>query len=611
MNAKADYFFEVSYEVANKVGGIYAVITSKAPVMAEKYKQGFIPVGPWIKGKSNLEFSENDAKTSEFGEVFEKLKSNGIVCHIGTWDIPGSPTTILIDNEKYYNSNKNQIKTDLWNQYGIDSIRADCWFDDPVVFSYAAGIVIDEISKKMNSKLCVAQFHEWMTGAGLLYLKHVKSKVGTVFTTHATMLGRTMAGVNENLHEEIEQGLKRGTSVDPQKAYHYGIESKHLTEIACAKNADVFTTVSKTTAREAEYLLGVKPEVILSNGLSMATYPSMEDLSYVHKKYKMKITNFLRAYFRPFYDVNLVDPRIMFISGRYEYHNKGADMFTESLGRLNQKLKDEGSEKDVFVFYLIPADISGENIDVLKNVTLFNEIENYVDDLLPELKHSIMGAITRGKDLIEQIDEGITSTHIQEIKKQMHEFRSKTGQVPPLCAFNLNYDVSGDSILNGFKANGLLNRKEDRVKVIFYPAYLSNADRLISINYNSFIIGSSFGIFPSFYEPWGYTPVECAANGCLSITTDYSGFGKFIDENRVAAVNDKKDRGIYILKRENQKYDNCVESLKNRLYDVVHMTKNEIVEEKHIANRLAYLTDWKYLGENYIRAHNLSLKKNS
>ncbi|MCK4967977.1 MAG: glycogen/starch synthase, partial [Candidatus Aenigmarchaeota archaeon] len=606
---KADYFFEVSYEVANKVGGIYTVITSKAGIMAEKYGSGFMPVGPWIEGKSYLEFSEKDA--GEFKDVFDKLAKRGIICKFGTWGILGSPNAILIDSSEFFKKNKNQIKTDLWNQYGIDSIRADCWFDDPIVFSYAAGILIDEISKKYKNKKCVAQFHEWLTGAGLLYLKNVKSKVGTVFTTHATMLGRTMAGVNENLHEKIETGLKHGITMDPQKAYHYGVESKHLTEIACAKNADVFTTVSKTTAKEAEFLLGRKPDVVLPNGLNLSKYPSMEDLSVLHKKYKMKITNFLRAYFRPYYDINVVDPRIMFISGRYEYHNKGIDMCVESLGRLNNELKNSGSKKDVFVFFLIPADINGENVEVLKNVTLFNEIENYVDDLLPEIKHSVIGAITRGVELIGQIKDSITETHLQEIKKQMHEFRSKVGQIPPLCAFNLNYNLDDDSIIKGFKANGLLNRKEDRVKVIFYPAYLSNADRLISINYNSFIIGSSMGIFPSFYEPWGYTPVECAANGCLSITTDYAGFGKFIDENRITALNDKKDHGIYILKRENTSYDVCVETMKKKISDIVHMTKNEIVEEKHIANRLAYLTDWKYLGENYIEAHNIALKKNN
>ena len=606
MDARADYFFEVSFEVANKVGGIYTVIASKAPVMLEKYNAGYITIGPWFEGKSKLEFTEKDA--GEFKDAFMKLKSRGIKCHLGTWNIDGNPRAILIDFSVFAEKNKNQIKTDLWKKYNIDSIRADSWFDDPVCFSHAAGMLIDEISKKLKPKKCVAQFHEWMAGAGLLYLKSAKSNVGTVFTTHATMLGRTMAGVNENLHAEIESGLKKGITIDPQKAYHYGVEAKHLTEVACAKNADVFTTVSKTTAKEAEYILGKTPAVILPNGLSISNYPSMEDLSYMHKQNKTKIMNFLRAYFRPYYDVNLEDPRIMFIAGRYEYHNKGLDVFTESLGRLNQKLKNEKSDKDVFAFFLIPADADGENVDVLKDITLFKEIENYVDDLLPGVKHALINAITRGKDIREALKEHLTEKRIQEIKKQMIVFRSKEGHTPPLCAFNLKYDASNDSTIKGFKANGLLNRDEDRVKVIFYPAYLSNADRLLSLNYNAFLIGSSLGVFPSFYEPWGYTPVECAANGCLSITTDYAGFGKFIDENRKIALNDKKDRGIYILKREGKKYENCVEDLKNKLYEIITMNKNEIVEEKQIANRLAQITDWKVLGENYIKAHNAAIK---
>jgi len=145
----------------------------------------------------------------------------------------------------------------------------------------------------------------------------------------------------------------------------------------------------------------------------------------------------------------------------------------------------------------------------------------------------------------------------------------------PLCAFDLNYGQ--DEILSALWDNGLRNREQDRVKVVFYPTYLSVGDRLLSMDYNDFIVASSAGIFPSYYEPWGYTPVETAANGALSITTDMAGFGKFLQDK----TEEDERKGIKVLEREGRSDEVVAEDLAEMVEDFVTYPKTEITERKH------------------------------
>ncbi|MFH1127531.1 MAG: glycogen/starch synthase [archaeon] len=600
VGAAGDFLFEVSYEVANKVGGIYAVIRTKSEQMMKYYGNNYYVIGFYIPEQAKVEFEEEDPKGLK--KTFLKLEKMGIKCHFGKWVTAGGrPNCILLDINGYKHR-LNDIKTELWMKYKIDSLRSDSWFGDPVVWSYAVGLLLEMLEKDLGLKNAVAQFHEWMAGVGLLYLKSKDSKIATVFTTHATMLGRTMASYTDSLVDEIDEGLKSGRTVDPKKAYEYSVEAKHLTGAACARTCDVFTTVSETTAREAEYILSKKPDVVLPNGLDLGTYPSMEECVYLHRKYKGKIMEFLSAYFKPYYEVNLNDPRIMYISGRYEIRNKGIDIFVRSLSKLNNELKGKNSNTNVFAFILIPANTKSENHEVLENLSLFSGMREYVDDLSVDIRANMLDSLTSGKTDI-RISDYLTEYQKIEVKKLATSFKSRSGRSPPLSAFDL-YDQGG-LILKMLAENGLLNREEDRVKVIFYPAYLSNSDRMLSLSYNSFTIGCSLGVFPSSYEPWGYTPLETIANGALTVTTDLAGYGKFMEKH----VKGQKDSGIYILKRSEKKDNEVVDDLKNVLLEVVRLDKSEIISRKHNAKKLSLVADWKNLAGNYIVAHNMALKK--
>ncbi len=579
-----DNFIEVSFEVSNKVGGIYQVLKSKAAKMEEYYDGNYYTIGFY-----NEENAEKDFAPRECPPAAEKLKEleeeEGIKVHCGVWRISCQPSCILIDPSEMDKS-ADDIKTELYEEYNVDSIAAGPEFDEPVKWSYAAGKVIEKLEGELEGDT-VVQLHEWLSGPALLNFDSP-----SVFTTHATVLGRTLSSADFDLQGAVEEG-----EVDDSLAAEHGVKAKHETEKAAAKNADVFTTVSETTGNEATAVLDVEPGKILPNGFNVDEFPSLEELSYQHTKKKEKMKEFLRAYFEPYYDVDLEsDPRILFISGRYEFHNKGIDTFIDALAELNGKEGDE-----FFVFFFIPTDVRGVKPEILENMSLYQELEDYVDSVMPKIQHSLLNSLTSGDDPGDRLKKLVedTSAGLESLQRDFHERR---GRNPSNCAYDLNYPK--DEILEHMYEKGLTNAEDDRVKVVFYPTYLSMGDKLLSMGYKDAIVACSAGIFPSYYEPWGYTPVETAANGALSITTDMAGFGQFLME----AAPEEDRKGIRVLERRNIPDDEAASKLADMIDDIVSYSKTEITERKHNARRLAQLTSWGELGKNYKEAHEMALE---
>lgn len=594
---KADFVFEVSYEVCNKVGGIYAVLKTKAPYMVEQYGDAYFVVGFYDEKKAKIEFEEKDPHDG-LGRVFDSLKKEGITCFYGEWIIPGRPKTILVDSSKFMKEADN-IKKQLWDSGKVDSLHADATFIEPVVWSYAVGKLLKELSKVAPFKdaKCVSHFHEWLAGAGILYLKQAGARIATVFTTHATMLGRTLAGSGLDIYAMIKEKTPPETIID--YARRYGVIDKHSMELACAEKADVLSTVSQVTAEEVGVFWQRKPDIILLNGIDSEKYPGFEDLTIQRRRNRIQMREFLSAYFLRYYPLDLLNIRTFFISGRYEFRNKGLGVYIAALGKLNTMLKEKKTEKNVIAFIFVPAGIRGENIEVLKNKSLYEEIENHVQDTLPEIGARVMDKILTGGDC-HTCGDVIPEPFKQTCKKLSAHFLEKKGATPPLCAFELNIPEDQDEIIRTLKFNGLLNREEDKVKVIYYPAYLSTADRLISLDYEDATITCDAGIFPSYYEPWGYTPVEVAAQGSLAVTTDQAGFGRFIEG---------KGEGIYVLKRMNRSWDAAVKDLADKLYEITTLTKDKLSKRRMNAKDLSKLTDWKEFVKNYVSAHDMAVKK--
>jgi len=593
---EVDYVFETSFEVCNKVGGIYTVIRSKAAQMVGQYGEGYCAVGYYEPAQARLEFDENTPPAG-LAKAFKRLEAEGIRCHFGVWLIPGRPNAILVD-AKNYAVDPNDIKKRLWEDYNIDSIKSDAWFNDPMVWSTAIGRLLEELIKEepYRGKKVIGHFHEWLSGFALLHIKKNKLPIATVFTTHATMLGRSISSAGGDLYKLVNDGIKRKEKATVDMARQYNCEDKYTMEVACANNADAFTTVSEITGREATYTLGKKPDVLLFNGLDMSKFPEAEELSVLRKKYRDQMREFLISYFCRYYKMDFYNIRSMFLSGRYEFHNKGVDVYIDALGKLNRRMKAEKSQKQVVAFILVPSGTRGEDMQVLKNKALYEEIHEQVENMLPDIRDRLVDLITTG----EAPDGNVfTDEFLQQARKLTAHFVEKRGQVAPLCAFELNYPLDSDNIIQAFRRNELLNREEDKVKVIFYPAYLSSADRLIGLDYNPGTLTCDVGVFPSFYEPWGYTPLETAAQGTLAITTDLAGFGQFIAG---------KGDGIKVLKVDGVEYGKIVDELTKELYDIVYMEKKELTRRRMNAKELSSLADWQALAKNYFKAYSVAIK---
>lgn len=588
---KADILFEVSYEVCNKVGGIYTVLSSKAALMKEKYPE-YIAIGPYYHDKAHVSLEQHPVP-KEYADIFEELRKEGIECIYGKWLVQGEPSAILVDFKNYF-PKSDEIKKELWERYGVDTLFCSYDYTEPMVWSWCVGKLIEKIGRKFDNKKVVAQFHEWMSGIALLYLKAHNPRVRTVFTTHATMLGRAICGGGDDLYGMLD-------SINPsEEAKKRGIVDKYTTEKACATQTDIFTTVSEITGLEAEKILGRKPEVLVLNGLDADKFPTIEGTSIKHQQTREVIRDFLSYYFFPYYHIDLEESLNYFLLARQEFRNKGIDIYIKALGKLNQRLKDEKSQKTIIAFILVPMGTQGIKTSLLENKNCFSEIKNEVNQQNEIVKTRLTRDLAAGKKI--DMESLLPKNFMLSVKNTMQCF-TKHGETPPLSTHNLQNEDSNEFVI-AIKNAGLSNHEDDKVKIIIYPAYLSESDGLLNMNYYDAVSGFHLGSFPSYYEPWGYTPLECASLGVPAITTDLAGFGLYMQK-----MAEEKGGGLYVLKRHRRNENDVIDDFTDILHGFARMKKSERVNQKVMAKELSMLANWSILIENYIEAHNKALEK--
>ena len=420
-------------------------------------------------------------------------------------------------------------------------------------------------------------------------------------------------------------------TIDPlAESYRFTVEAKHLTEKAAALHSDVFTTVSEITGLEAEKFLGRKPDILLYNGLDASQFPSFEDISIKHRISRDKIREFLTYYFFPYYTFEMEKNLIFFTLGRYEYRDKGFDIIIKSLGRLNERLKSEAGNPPVAnvasnttanvsvnanvninanvnadadvnhtitVLFWIPMEHHGLKIEVLENKNYYMHIKNYVTTNGSEILTRMIYDTLSRKDTPER--DLVSKTFLSHLHKDLVAFERKGN--PPFSTHNI--DELNNSLIVAFRQNNLLNRKEDFVKVIVEPVYLDGNDGFIDLTYYDSIIGCHLGLFPSYYEPWGYTPLESVALGVPALTTDLSGFGRFIKNH------DARKDGVYLLERLNQSDDSIIGKFSDMMYKFLKYNLQERIDCKLNAKNFSNMADWKIFVEYYIDAHNTALRK--
>lgn len=547
MDLKNNYLFEISWEVCHKDGGIYTVISSKADLIKKNINNYYL-VGA-LRDKDNKEFISIECP-EEFQNVKNELEDIGIKLHFGRWKINGEPNVILIEYLDYSN-NINDIKGKLWNNYKIDSLGS-LWndFDEVILWSWCCGIAIEKLMQKKEENILV-QSHEWMSGGAIFYLKQLinKDKFRCIFTTHATMLGRALSG-GAGFDLIKEKNIEINSD---EKAYEIGVHTKHQSEKTLAQISDCFTTVSDMTGDEAENFYSKKPDVLLYNGFDNSVIPNYDGLKVVSKVSRDETNNFLKKYFWNFYDVDIENSKIFFTSGRNEFVNKGWDLYANSLGKLNRRLVEENSDKNIISFFLVPVG------DFLVDDNYKNSIENFNKNIKRE-KDELFAPI---------------STHVLPIENE---------------------------IIGSFLQNGLMNRKEDRVKVILVPLYLNGENDAMSRIYYEMILGLDLGVFVSYYEPWGYTPMEAISYGVATITTDRAGFGIYTNKmNKICEC-------VRVLNRVENNFDESSEKLTEHLYDFNLKSNKDMDRIKLESLEFAKKFDWSVFIENYLKAFRFALK---
>lgn len=449
-----------------------------------------------------------------------------------------------------------------------------------------------------RKKAIIAHFHEWLAGVALPLTKKRRIDVTTIFTTHATLLGRYLCAGSVDFYNNLQY-----FDVDAE-AGKRGIYHRYCIERAAAHAADVFTTVSHITAYESEHLLKRKPDGVLPNGLNVKKFSAMHEFQNLHQQSKEKIHDFVRGHFYGHNDFEPDNTLYFFTAGRYEYRNKGVDMFIESLARLNHRLKVSGSKMTVVAFIIMPAQTQSLTVEALKGQAVIKSLRDTVSVIEQEVGKRLFQRSLQWHEGDEAPEAKDLLSSQDRIMLRRRLFAMKRNTLPPVVTHNMTND-SDDPILNQIRRVQLFNHPTDRVKVIFHPEFLSSANPVMPLDYDDFVRGTHMGVFPSYYEPWGYTPAECTVMGVPSITTNLSGFGCYMEE----LIENATDYGIYIVDRRTKGVDDSVNQLTNYMFDFASKSKRQRINQRNRTERLSDLLDWKRMGMEYVKARQLALRR--
>lgn len=600
---KQAYVVETAWEVCWQLGGIYTVLRSKAPAMVSQLGDHYCLVGPYNQATAEVEFeattiSETSQITSQEDTPFHRaakvLAQRGIKIHVGRWLISGRPIVVLIDFLASWHK-ISEYKYFFWKDHQIDAGNEQ-EVNDVILFGYLVADFFHELEVQVNEMAglpIIGHFHEWMGSVAIPVLRHSKSKVAITFTTHATLLGRYLASDDPFFYGRLP-------SIDPHKAAaDRGIYNRFAIERAAVHGAHSFTTVSDITATEAEHLLGRKPDVISPNGLNIRKFAAVHESQNLHHRYKQIIHEFVMGHFFPSYSFDLDNTIYIFTAGRYEYRNKGMDLFIESLARLNYQLKLKNSQTTVIAFIITKAPIRAINVEVLKSLMMFQDLKHYCQSLSEKITEQLLRTAALGRS--PEIQDLLTQDSMATLKRQHHAWTRKG--LPAICTHDMQFDAN-DAVLNQLRYCHLFNAKEDKVKVIFHPEFLSSTSPLLGLDYDQFVRGAHLGVFPSYYEPWGYTPMECAALGVPSISSDLSGFGSYIKRQ----MPDHQDKGLFLCLRNQLSFEESADDLTKLLIEFLDMSQKDRIEMRNKVESTSDQFDWSILVNHYWQAYDVALE---
>jgi glycogen(starch) synthase len=588
---------EIAWEVCNQVGGIYTVIKSKVPYTIERWKDQYCAVGPQTSDETPVEFQVRTGTDSPFEKAAAILREEGLDVKFGDWLIPGKPNLVLFNINSVLPSVK-EIKKQYSQNHEM-MFREEPLVDQVVAFGYMTTRFLQVLATpEVTDKPVLAHFHEWMAAMPIPEIKRLELPISTIFTTHATMLGRYIAMNDKNFYKRLP------TYDWKEEARKYYIEPQVSIERLAANQADILSTVSQVTDQECEYLLGRKSDIILPNGLEIKRHVAMHEFQNLHKTYKGKINEFIMGHFFNNYTFDLENTMYFFTSGRYEFVNKGYDVTIEALQRLNERMQRANIDKTVVMFFVTRRPFHTINPLVLELRTKMDEIKRTTEAIQAEIAEKLFEAAAYSEDdlSLPDLNQFVDEYWQFRYKKTLQAW--KTPYLPIIVTHNLKNDQD-DEILQSFRNFKLFNRETDKVKVIYHPDFIDSTNPLFKLDYPQFVRGTHLGIFPSYYEPWGYTPVECLVKGIPAITSDLSGFGDYA-KNEIKTVTEK---GIYIVNRRTQSYEESVEQLADYMFDFVQLNRRERIELRNNVERHSEVFGWNNLGRHYMEAYRMAMEK--
>eukprot|EP00062_Callorhinchus_milii_P024358 gi/632984238/ref/XP_007909041.1/ PREDICTED: glycogen [starch] synthase, muscle-like [Callorhinchus milii] len=588
------YLFEVAWEVANKVGGIYTVIQTKAKITGTEWGDNYVLMGPYFDYNVRTQVELIDPPNHAIKRSIESMNSKGCKVYFGRWLIDGTPFVLLFDLDAT-SWNLDKWKSEFWESCTIGIPWYDREANDAILFGFLNAWFIGEfLAQRKQKTFVVVHFHEWLSGVGLVLCRTRKLPVATVFTTHATLLGRYLCAGSVDFYNNLPY-FNLDREAGEKQIYH-----RYCMERAAVHCCHTFTTVSKITAVEAEFLLQRKPDLVTPNGLNVKKFSAMHEFQNLHAKSKALIQEFIRGHFYGHLDFSLDKTLLFFIAGRYEFTNKGADVFLEALARLNYLLRVNQSEMTVIAFFIMPARTNNFNVETLKGQAVRKQLWDTANAVKEKFGKKLYEALLIGET--PNISKILDRDDLTMMKRALYS--TQRHSLPPVCTHNMIED-SSDPILGTIRRLGLFNSPHDRVKVIFHPEFLSSTSPLLPLEYDDFVRGCHLGIFPSYYEPWGYTPAECTVMGIPSVSTNLSGFGCFMEEH----ISDPSAYGIYILDRRFKSLDESCNQLTSFLYSFCNQSRRQRIIQRNRTERLSDLLDWRYLARFYTYSRRMALSK--
>lgn len=542
-----DVVFETSWEVCNKVGGIYTVLSTRAKTLQQKFQDNLIFIGPDLCQDGNNPLFIEDKKLHK--DWSKSLQNIGIPVRIGRWDIPGQPLTVLVNFQSLF-AQKDEIYGRAWELFQVDSLHAYGDYDEASMFSYAAGKVAEVIvQQSFVDKKVIYQAHEWMSGLGMLFLQHNCPEVRTIFTTHATSIGRSIAGNNKLLYAYFN-----GYNGD-QMARELSMEAKHSIEKQSAHRTHCFTTVSDFTDKECAQLLDKPADVVLPNGFELDFVPKGTAFTSKRRQARQRIFQVAKALTGQTFDN---DTLIISTSGRNDFRCKGFDVYMEAMKQLNEQLR--GTNQQVLSLIEVPCWLLGPRTDVQERLQL------------------------KGKKA-------------EAINTPLHT---------PIISHDL-YNLNEDRIVNLIKSMGFEDCTNNNVKVILVPCYLDGNDGIFNLHYYDLLTANDLTIYPSYYEPWGYTPLESVAFKTPCITTDLSGFGQWVDSvlGRTGTLTD----GVSVLHRDDNNYFECAAEICQVIQQFMNAPKADRDKMRRNAAKFANKAQWENFVAYYYKAYEFALNK--